>query len=625
MDPGAGQGKTCLQIILESARQAAPIYYGSKVLHLWSQPSRESARALAQAIQEVTTLAVERIDVEFDVRRPEVAFTALDIGRWTAASEENRQGRREAWDLLLKHSRDLLVLWGLSRSQGVPELEACAWALVGAERERLAASPGSTDLLDNRILWSRVFDPDFVKRVRANGELHVVPVLIRIYVSADDGTGQVERNLGKLKTVLEAHSGSTDEDGHTIAWLTDILLDGPEDETGLAVRASAQELSGGQVVPADITVDVDSTLQPTEFTRSCCELWITLHGRRFRVYAPRPTGDAQAKAKAKAGSMKSVAQACRKARDALVDRRAPADADVTLVGLQRDELARHSPHIRASEKKIKNFIGTTAKKRLAMQQMEHLRRRGRARGVNPYSLGDLNPTKKLRRGPTLSGCQGVPGDPAVHPARLRAGGAVRVLNCTATPLQDVPGNYTISRLRSASVWDDWRKADLVVWESPWQLDQQSAATSDFLKIAFLATSRGAVVLPKSAWRPGLRAPHRAPELVRFTRASTLDKATLVMGDGFRGMHPALASLIQKACCNSKWDVVKVLPPQPDAQPKAQAKAKGKAKGKAKAKPKPQLVVQFSSLQDVRCFLQRVRRVSRSEDAGLAGSYFLNPA
>ena len=328
MDPGPGEGMTCLQIIWEAAKTAPPIYYGSKVLHLHKAPTREESKALARGLQEATSLAIDRIDVEFDIRRPEVGFTAFDIGRWTEASDENRQGRRAALDLLLDHGRKMFRTWRLSGSQGVIELEACAWVLVADERTRRAAAPPgdkAARLLDNRILWSRTLDPAFLRRVRSSGEFKVLPGMVSIYLGCDDGTGQVERNLGSLRAVLDAHTGPLDEAGDTISWLVDIHLDGPSDESGLAVKP---QLDYAEPHDESILVDVDSRLQSTEFTRSCVDLWVQLHGRRFRVYGDRrakgptssSTATAKAKAKPKARTMSAVAKACRKARNVTFNR-----------------------------------------------------------------------------------------------------------------------------------------------------------------------------------------------------------------------------------------------------------------------------------------------------------------
>ena len=97
----------------------------------------------------------------------------------------------------------------------------------------------------------------------------------------------------------------------------------------------------------------------------------------------------------------------------------------------------------------------------------------------------------------------------------------------------------------------------------------------------------------------------------------MDTVTLVMRDAFRAVHPQLAQIITQACDKSKWEVVRVLPAEPAAKAKAKAKAKGKAKAAAKARPPVELI----NLQSVRDFLQRVRRVNRCHDAGLAGAYF----
>jgi len=136
MDPGAGQGKTPFHIIWEQAECAKPIFYNNKVLHLFSRPSKETLRSVAASIQQVVQLAIERVDVEFDINRPEVTFTAFDLGRWAHAVEENHQGRPDSRELLLGHAKKLFRHWQLSGSQGVQELEAWALVLLADERER---------------------------------------------------------------------------------------------------------------------------------------------------------------------------------------------------------------------------------------------------------------------------------------------------------------------------------------------------------------------------------------------------------------------------------------------------------------------------------------------------------
>ena len=54
--------------------------------------------AMADSIHQVTQVALERLDVEFDVSRPEVAFTVFDLGRWADASALLRDGKVDSME-----------------------------------------------------------------------------------------------------------------------------------------------------------------------------------------------------------------------------------------------------------------------------------------------------------------------------------------------------------------------------------------------------------------------------------------------------------------------------------------------------------------------------------------------
>ena len=53
-----------------------------------------------------------------------------------------------------------------------------------------------------------------------------------------DGTGQVERDFGSLKTVLDVQSWPMIEDGDTASWLVEIFADGPKQVRGSSCHAS---------------------------------------------------------------------------------------------------------------------------------------------------------------------------------------------------------------------------------------------------------------------------------------------------------------------------------------------------------------------------------------------------
>ena len=62
-----------------------------------------------------------------------------------------------------------------------------------------------------------------------------------------DGTGQVERDFGRLKTVLDVQSWPMIEDGDTASWLVEIFADGPRSGEEVATRL---ECSGRSSVSA---------------------------------------------------------------------------------------------------------------------------------------------------------------------------------------------------------------------------------------------------------------------------------------------------------------------------------------------------------------------------------------
>ena len=223
-------GMTALQIIWEAAEAANPIYYNDSVVHLFCKPSREAMRAMADSIKQVTKVALERMDVEFDVSRPEVAFTLFDLGRWADASALLRDGTVDNMKQLLRHARDAFRMWQLPWKQGVEELQSCAALLLGDEADRRSRGI----VLDNRIVWARVQEESFNRRL--SSKLQVLPKLVSIYLCCVDGTGQVERDFGSLKKIVDVHSGPLNEDGDTASWLVEIFADGPKSEEEVATR-----------------------------------------------------------------------------------------------------------------------------------------------------------------------------------------------------------------------------------------------------------------------------------------------------------------------------------------------------------------------------------------------------
>lgn len=57
---GEGVRESPLHIVLEQAKTAPPIFYGDRVIHLWSEPTREERESLVTGIQTVVQLMLDR-------------------------------------------------------------------------------------------------------------------------------------------------------------------------------------------------------------------------------------------------------------------------------------------------------------------------------------------------------------------------------------------------------------------------------------------------------------------------------------------------------------------------------------------------------------------------------------
>ena len=124
---------------------------------------------------------------------------------------------------------------------GVAELRGMAFRLCAQEEAHLKAERPR----DNRVVWESVLSAEFRE---PNDRVDTLLPMLEIYLSAADSTCGVERDLGALVRILEAHQGPVDEDGTTISYCTELYLDGPDDETGIATLAD-----GGVLLPTDFT------------------------------------------------------------------------------------------------------------------------------------------------------------------------------------------------------------------------------------------------------------------------------------------------------------------------------------------------------------------------------------
>lgn len=536
-----------------------------------------------------------------DVSLPEVAFTALDLRRWQEAFEEAADRDMQKKDLLLNHAKTCFKQWKLCPRQGVRELETAARFLV-------RASGGKQDF-DNRAQWRKIFDSVVVAQM-SSVPMSVLPTLVSIYLCSMDGTGQVERDLGSLSNILSKHSGPTDQDGELASYTLEVLLDGPQDESGFA-----EVDKGGQRVE-----DEAGALRPTDLTRSCARLWVALHGRRFRIYRPRQKGsegsgskgsgskgvDSKRKRICRPGTLGAVLQAGRLARDMLAARSADA---ATIFGVARSALLHRRIGVPLSPL-LARFANDTQTKRQALRMLTEARAHTRKTQDNPFALDCLNPDKRLRVGPAVSSAPahvvGVPRDGSRQ---------WKVLDCTTAGVAALPQvRCVVGRGALNNLWKSMERADVVLVDSVWAMDNAATISTYLLKVYFIAACQGVGVLPRVAWVGG--APFKSPSFIRFKSMPKTAKVDIEIAARFRQDHPNLVSLVERAAGmrDSLWEVVQTQPAVAAAKGKAKAKAKSKSgRSEAWVPRGPPGQFRIESVADIRKLVQKFRRFDRPND------------
>ena len=561
---------TPLGIAFKAARTAPPLYYDNgKVLNLFQKPSPAAAQEIADGITAITSCMTERVKVELSTGDLGVLFTAFDLVRWRDAQRDARE-RADRTKLLLlgRHAAEMFRGWGFDRHVGVRELTKLAL--------RLCVDVDTREPKDNRVVWEQVLRPGFLS---AGETIETLGAMLHIYLAATDSTCGVERDLGALTRVLKQHAGKWDEEGATISFCTEVLLDGPISEEGLGCRPGEDAH--------------ESQLEATDFTRECARLWVDMRGRRFRVYKTggRPCG------KQRERPMKGTwAAAKRRAKDALdklvADGPRSADAP-TMLGLPRSRLLRAATDKNPARKGklLKKFDKTTQQKARAQKKLQMVRR---CAGGNPYAFAGLNPNEKLRRGNVFTR------GPEPIPELLRGpGGRIVVVDCCSEPIEQRDG-YDVRRLMVGSTprLQLFVGAGVVLTEQTWLVDGQALINDRALAAFCAAMGLGKPVLGRSHWvhcRPG--GPPSA-SLVRY-RASVREIAqTLAISVSFKQRYPLFSSVLEQcaAVAGSKWKV--------SVQDLA-----------------PNGVTPITCREDARSFIIKIRRIVQRGRGMLGGRHF----
>ena len=293
--PELGAAKTITQIVFEQLQDNVCIRYGSRTKYLYTSKSRGEIAPVLAEMKSVVGDVLARLAADFHEHDVYMAFEALSLATWkellSAAESEARQ------EALLAKARRLWRVLGLEGSWTRREFMLL---VEGAVQHREKFRDTSGNYSDNRIIWATF--------CAATPERHWALPVIQLYVSHPDGTGDVERGLGRHAKFRDAHLGAPDgKGGSTPELFLEIRIDGPQDVSELFTRSD------------------DGTLLLTAFSRELATVWLNKFGRRYscqqKVRSNRGKRETGWRLR---GSMKAVSQRQRMAVDALVEQ---ADRD----------------------------------------------------------------------------------------------------------------------------------------------------------------------------------------------------------------------------------------------------------------------------------------------------------
>ena len=475
----------------------------------------------------------------------------FSLAEWRRAREVMRE-HPQALTRLTRKCRKLATALRLDFVRALAEFEEAVNVLMD---ERSAGD-------DNRDAWAYVLTQEY--QTTLESELTALPYMVRFYLSVADGTCDIERGLGTLTGLLAVHNGPLLADGMTMWTLLEVMLDGPQREEELFQRPDLSDDVGRELAaaaPGNLRVTNDMLLF-TDISRSCAQLWVQFHGRRFGVYRKR--SDAGATKTPKGGSEAAVARRTRQGRTSLVTQAAgdgPCE-ETLLEGVSRRSLVQKRT-LNMNEcwnTKLDKFHQHTRKKNVQKRAVEQ----ARATGGNPYPTGHTR-TGGLRQQPRAC--------PRLQRRR-------RIVHWPPVDIFPNAGPYEVLPTSQVS---DVARAHVVITPDHRLLQEPDP---DSIRVALLVVGLGKGVLVSRAWTPaaGLSA------AVQHVPAALTSRATIGTTEDFRRKHPKLMNAL-RACASaqgSRWRVS-------DDNP----------------------TVTLASIKDAAVFVQSMRRVA---SRGMGGSY-----
>ena len=274
--------------VMKNLRRGYVFYADRKPVLLWGEPRAAHATDLLHRLQNVASLAKERLQADFprdDVRSALAIFDRrlVEKGFGLLPAEETRQ-------FLLRGVRTLAALLGCEEVPAVLQYNGVLpYMLKNMETDQPLAEKTNQQAWAT-LLDERVWEEACPKRHRsASGALCR---LIRFYISIEDGECTVERDLAEYRHQMLEHR--TDRNEFHDECLV-LRLNGPSSSAEFEGAASgAQSHARGSLTP---------------FSRRCAALWRTLYGSRRGHYNGAATAAAARKGKCNLGTFARASKA----------------------------------------------------------------------------------------------------------------------------------------------------------------------------------------------------------------------------------------------------------------------------------------------------------------------------
>jgi len=230
---------------------------GDEQVLLGGLPREEEVKEIVDRLKFITEHVIDRVDAELGHLE---RFCCFDIDRLRAASSCNDQG--QAKQLLRRHLRDIAKDVGVDGSAAAREYRDITPLLLEL------TSPGRPlATASNSQMWAALLDDNIMPSHMPQAErptVQALNVLIRFYISIEDGECVVERDLGTLTSITHAHKNG----GGALA-----------DDAMMA--KSDEDLSAADIWKVS-EMDDTERLGPTG--RRWAALWRALYGARLGGY-----------------------------------------------------------------------------------------------------------------------------------------------------------------------------------------------------------------------------------------------------------------------------------------------------------------------------------------------------